>query len=138
ARFGSQDLLGNVLEIDDNSTDSIVIELSAGGAGVQGRVTDKEGPAAGAEIWFAPAFNRREDAASYKSTRTDDGGNFEIQSLPPGIYNAFAFAPSRTPLSRGAIMNSEFMAPYLDSGVSVDLRSGQTIHQDLKVIRRLP
>ena len=65
-----------------------------------------------------------------KTATTNEQGRFTISAIRPGGYTAFAFT-RRTEI--GALMNSEFMSPYLNFGVPVDI-SKRMIRQDLTVI----
>jgi hypothetical protein len=139
AHLGMQDITGQTFEIDENTSGPMSVELSGAGATLQGTVTAEDGsPIAGADVWIVPGVNRSEDASSYASTRTDDQGQFKFSTIAPGMYAAFALASSQGPVQRGAVMNSEFITPYLSFGTPLDLAKGQTVHQDLKVIRIQP
>ena len=132
ARLGTQDILGQVFDIDRDSTGPLVVELSATGGTMAGGVTDRGGaPAAGAQVVLVPPINLRLDQTAYKTTITNAQGRFTISAIRPATYTVFAF-PQRTDI--GALMNAEFMAPYLNFGVSVEISKGQTIRQDFAVI----
>jgi hypothetical protein len=45
-------------------------------------------------------------------------GTFQIRGMTPGRYKVFAFASPPTPYAE---QNAEFMKPYEQSGVSVDV-----------------
>ena len=135
ARFGTRDVLGQPFDIDDDDSGPLTIELSASGAAMEGIVTGRDGaPAAGARVWLIPPVNRRQDRSAYLTVSADGQGRFKFITGPPATYTVFAFPSSRDALPVGAIMNREFMTPYLGAGVSVELPKGQTIRQDLTVI----
>ena len=133
ARFGGQDILGQLFEISENATGPLVIELSGSGSSLLGTVTDSAGkPAAETLVWIVPAANFRGDPTAYRGTLTDSQGRFSIVAIRPGTYTAFALA--RTATTAGAVMNPEYMAQYLNFGTPLDLPKGQLIRQELRVI----
>jgi hypothetical protein len=133
ARFGTQDVLGQVFEVTPDNTGSLVIELSASGASMEGTVTDKGGkPVPAGMVLLVPAINLRGDQNAYRAVMANDQGRFSISPIRPGTYTAFAF-PQR--IDTAAFTNPEVMAPYLNFAVSIDLPRGQTIRRDLIVLR---
>ena len=133
ARLGTQDILGQVFDIDRDSTGPLVVELSATGGTMAGGVTGRSGAAvAGAQVVLVPPINLRLDQTAYKTAITNEQGRFTISAIRPARYSVFAF-PQRTDI--GALMNAEFIAPYLNFGVSVEISKGQTIRQDFAVDR---
>ena len=97
-----------------------------------GSVTDRGGvPVAGAQVVLVPPINLRLDQTAYKGATTSAQGRFTISTIRPGVYTAFAFT-RRSDI--GALMNSEFMSPYLNFGVAVDISKARLIRQDLTVI----
>ena len=104
---------------------------------MEGIVTGRDGaPAAGARVLLIPPVNRRQDRSAYLTLSADGQGRFKFITVPPATYTVFAFPSSRDALPVGAIMNREFMTPYLGASVSVELPKGQTIRQDLTVISK--
>jgi hypothetical protein len=139
ARLGAQDILGQAFEVNDDTSGPLVIELRRLGATLQGVVAGKDGAsAAGATVYLLPVTARREDQTAYKKVRADAGGRFIISGIAPGAYTAFAFSFSRNPFLSAEVMNSEFMTPYLNFGVSVDLPNGETVRRDLTAISIRP
>ena len=132
ARLGTEDILGRVFEINGDTTGPLVVELSDAGGTIAGVVTDRGGtPVAGAQIVLVPPINLRLDQTAYKTATTNEQGRFTISAIRPAVYTAFAF--TRRP-DAGALMNSEFMVPYLNFGVPVEISKAQIIRQDLTVI----
>jgi len=132
ARLGTEDILGQVFEINSDTTGPLVIELSDAGATMAGVVTDRSGvPVSGAQVVLMPPINLRLDQTAYKGGTTNEQGRFTISTIRPAAYTAFAFT-RRTDI--GALMNAEFMGTYLNFGVPVDISKARMIRQDLTVI----
>jgi protocatechuate 3,4-dioxygenase beta subunit len=132
ARLGTEDILGQVFEINSDTTGPLVVELSDAGGTMAGAVTGRGGvPVAGAQIVLVPPINLRLDQTAYKTATTNEQGRFTISTIRPGVYTAFAFIRRN---DVGALMNAEFMAPYLNFGVPVDISKARMIRQDLTVI----
>jgi hypothetical protein len=53
-----------------------------------------------------------------------------MRAIPPGPYKLFAWQS----IPAGAYQNSDFMKPYEDRGVSVNVQAGATMSQTLAVI----
>jgi hypothetical protein len=133
ARFGGRDILNQSFEINDDSG-PLIIDLSLQGAALQGVVKRKDGnAAAGANVYLVPAV-QREERLLYKTVQADEQGSFSVLGAAPGSYTVFAFLFARLPFSISEVMNPEFMTPYLNNGVSVDTKAGQTIRMDLTAI----
>jgi hypothetical protein len=97
-------------------------------------VTGRDGsPLGGAQVRLLPPINLREDQTAYRSGIADSQGRFAISAIHPEAYTVLAFPQ---PVETSDLMNREFIAPYLNFGVPVDLPKGQAIRQrDLTVIR---
>jgi hypothetical protein len=132
ARLGSQDVLGRTFEVNSDTSGPLVIELNTPGGTIAGIVTNRnDQPASGVEVVLVPPISFRQDQTSYKTAITGAQGNFTMTTIRPGVYTLFAF-PERVELA--AIMNTEFIAPYLNYGISVEVSNGQTIRRDLTVM----
>jgi uncharacterized surface anchored protein len=133
ARLGGHDILNQAFEISGDSG-PLVIELSEQGAVLQGIARRKEGNiASGATIYLAPAI-QRDERLLYKTVQADAQGQFTVRGAAPGSYTVFAFLFSRGPFRIDEVMNAEFMTPYLNNGISLDLQAGQIIRMDLTAI----
>jgi hypothetical protein len=133
ARLGGHDILNQAFEISGDSG-PLVIELSEQGAVLQGVARRKDGTiASGATVYLVPAI-QRDERLLYKTVQADAQGQFTVRGAAPGSYSVFAFLFSRAPFRIDEVMNAEFMTPYLNNGISVDLQAGQIIRMDLTTI----
>src|SRR5262249_18448583 len=79
ARFGSRDAIGQPFELDANSSGPLLLEFSASGGNISGKVTDKTGKTAAAvAVVLLPPQDLRMDQFSSKLVSTDAQGQFAI------------------------------------------------------------
>jgi hypothetical protein len=71
----------------------------------------------------------------YKSAAVGSVPTFTFSNVPPGEYKVFAFE-TRPP--GGAEQNAEFMEPYQDRGVLVNVIDGETATVDVRWIPSTP
>jgi protocatechuate 3,4-dioxygenase beta subunit len=136
ARLGGRNILNQAFEISDDSHGPLEIELSRSGGSLQGVVKDKDSNAAGgATVYLMPAVEH-DERLLYKTVRADAHGQFTIRGIAPGRYTAIAFVLAAAPFDINEVMNPEFITPYLSSAASIDLKNGQTTHQDLTAVAR--
>ena len=118
-RLGNDNLLDNGFHATGPVQNSMDIVLASDGGSIMGLVTDEKSLfLANATVALIPEssdLRRRLDL--YRSTTTDDQGNFRISTIPPGNYKLFAwdFAPT------DAWQSSDFIRDYESSGQRVQV-----------------
>ena len=130
ARLGTQDVLGQPIEIHDN-TGPLVLQVSGNGGQVSGLVTDQnQVPILGAQVVLVPPIHLRNDQTAYSTVRTDRNGGYSLTGVRPARYDVFAFQE----IEDRAWLNTEFLGPYLNFGTPLNIRPGDTRRLDLEVI----
>jgi protocatechuate 3,4-dioxygenase beta subunit len=94
---------------------------------VDGSVVDEQGnPAPGARVALVPAPTLRSRTDLYRTTITDQYGNYTLGGIVPGEYKLFAWQDAPA----GAYEDPDFLRPFEGDGVPVTvLERGQlTLH----------
>ncbi len=65
--------------------------------------------------------DRRDVFSFYKTTTTDQAGNFSFKNLTPGDYKVFAWED----IEPGAYSDPEFVKPVESKGESVNIKEGE-------------
>jgi hypothetical protein len=100
ARFGGRDVIGQPIDIDENTANTLLFEFSRAGGILSGTVTDRVGkPSVGTPVVLVPPIDLQLDAFSYKTSITDAQGRFVIMAIRPGLYTAFAIMNASTSLT---------------------------------------
>lgn len=131
ARFGTRDVLTQPFEIEAGTSESLVIEISGLAGRMEGIVTDRDSkPVVAARVVLVPPVELRRENPAYKIADTNAEGRFSIVGLRPGVYTAYAFAR----IKDGAWIDSQFMAQFAASGVSINVERNSRVQRDLKLI----
>ena len=85
-----------------------------------------DAPATGATVVIISALPHGE----HRTAQTDQYGHYEVKGLPPGDYNAYAFAHFESEM----LDDADAMQPYADRRESVSVTANATRTLDLKVI----
>jgi Carboxypeptidase regulatory-like domain len=88
-------------------------------------------PVAAMTIVLVPPDNRRQNAALYKTGRSNEQGHFTLPNVPPGRYTLYAW--DSVPV--GAYQNAQFMERYSTRGISVNIQAGTRTTANVSVIR---
>jgi hypothetical protein len=81
-------------------------------------------------VVLVPPASDRQNALRYKTTQTDEKGNFALKGVPPGEYSLFAW--ENVPFT--AWMNSDFLAKYKDRGSAVVVSQGTRLEAQPELI----
>jgi len=127
ARYGTAEVLDTGLDLTSGvAAGELDLRIAPGAATVSGVVTaDGGAPAAGATVAIIPEEPYNTWWELYRTTSTDQSGNFQFTGLRPSRYRVYAFEK----LDAGAHQDPEFMRRFETSGKSVKLneKSAETI-----------
>jgi hypothetical protein len=111
---------------------SLKITFSSRGARVQGAVSDSDGlPSAGVWVVLVPDTTHRNAPWLYKSTHTDQRGQFTFRGIKPGDYKLFSWEE----VEDGAWQDPDFLKSFEDKGQSITLQIGDTKSFNLVAIK---
>ncbi len=137
-RFFGQgaDALYVPMQIATLDTSSVVdVVLGSTASIVEGGVADNAGkPAAGAQVVLVPEARLRHRTDRYLTSFSDAAGTFQLPSVPPGAYTAFAFEHIETGAYFAFAYDARVNQLFGNRGVPVTVtESGRTTLQ-LKMI----
>jgi hypothetical protein len=132
AREGTRDVLDTGYIV---SGDQQPLELSVGGPSfvgtVDGAVVNALGqPVAAASVVLVPSGERRNNSAAFRTTTTDQLGNFLIRSVLPGDYRILAWEE----LEPGVYMDPEFLKNFEIRGDILRVLRGSRNTASVRVI----
>jgi hypothetical protein len=110
-RLGNIDVLNNGLRLERVPENVLEIVLATDPGAV-------EGTAGMGDITVALLPDARQRTELYRSTTTDNVGNFRFDKIPPGDYRIFAW----TEVDNGSWYDTEFMRNYEGRGIAVRVR----------------
>jgi protocatechuate 3,4-dioxygenase beta subunit len=115
--------------------DPELLELRIGGRGsigsVDGTVVNALGqPVSAATVVLIPGPERRTNATAFKTSTSDQNGNFSIRSILPGDYKVLAWEDVET----GAYFDPEFLKNFETRGEAVRIQRGSQNRVTLRVI----
>ena len=130
-RIGSSDVLASDLSVSRKQPPGALdVVLSPNGGRIDGRVPKEDKPFSGATVVLVPEEGRRKEERFYKSTSTDQDGQFSLRGITPGEYTLFAWET----VEHGAYMDPEFLHPYKDRGKPVHVDEGSRLNSQLDLI----
>jgi hypothetical protein len=123
ASLNGGDALHRVVEIAINTSNTLEIVLSPNGGTVQGSVVNDQRQAIpNARVVLVPS--RRENYAYYRTTTTNQLGEFSLQGVAPGEFKVFALLQS---LDGDSLRDPAILAPIESRGVSVTATQGSIV-----------
>jgi protocatechuate 3,4-dioxygenase beta subunit len=131
-QFGETDVTDGGVDFSQGIAPArLAITLASGAVQVSGAVQDaRQQPATSAIVVLIPEGARREDPQHYRTTSTDQNGQYTLRGIPPGEYRLYAFDG----IDPGVYMDPEFMKQYDRSGERVSARQNQQETVQLRVI----
>jgi len=130
-RIGERDFFNGELVVEGQPLDPVEIVVGLNGSSLEGRVLNaKQEPVANATVALIPnsALPIRPDR--YRSASTDESGQFQLQSVAPGEYLAYAWED----VDVGAWFNPAFMRLYETAGQPVRIGEAQKQTMDIRAI----
>ena len=131
-RQGETVLDGDLLRVGKAPAGAIVIVVSSRGAKLRGTVTNDESlPVAGVWVVAVPEESKRKVDRLFKPATTDQNGQYELRGLAPGKYRVFSWDG----VERGAWEDPDFLKPFEDKGIAVELADDDRKNLDLSLIQ---
>jgi hypothetical protein len=124
---GKSILDDGIITVGKEKPAPVEVRIANGGGVIQGNIQMPAGtmPTSPVTVVAVPEGPRRQNSLLYTRMqlaplrfRGPLPGTFQIRGMTPGRYKVFAFA---SPPTQYAEQNAEFMKPYEQSGVSVDV-----------------
>jgi hypothetical protein len=82
-------------------------------------------------VVLVPPVARRQNAALYKTVRSDAKGRFAFTPVPPGTHKVFAWEA----VPAGAYQNSAFLLRFEAQGTSVTVAPSSRVNANVALIR---
>ena len=121
--YGGLDSAKGEIRVRHTDDSSLEITYSSQGARVQGTVSDSDGlPSAGVWVVLVPDITHRDDTRLYKSTQTDQRGQFTIRGVKPGDYKLFSWEE----VEEDAWEDPAFLKSFEEKGQAVTVQAGDT------------
>jgi hypothetical protein len=132
AREGTREVLDTGFTVTGSQSP---IELTVGGPGsvgsVIGTVVNALGsPVSSSTVWLVPAPERRGNPAAFRTTTTDQSGNFTIRSVIAGDYRALGWED----LEPGSYFDPEFLKGFETRGAAIKVQRGSQNTVTVRVI----
>jgi hypothetical protein len=98
ARLGAEDVFRNGIQVErGNAGGNLELVLSSASAQVDGSVTNHDKPVVGAQVRAIPDPETPYNRNRYRSTNTDQNGQFTFNALAAGKYRIVARLPAAAP-----------------------------------------
>jgi hypothetical protein len=118
--------------VSQGAASPLDITISSRGARVRGIVTSADNlPMVGAAVVAVPQKGNRKLHRLYKLGTSDQHGRFELRGLAPGKYTLFSWDE----VERGAWEDEDFLKPFEDQGVAIEVFSDDDKETSLKLIQ---
>lgn len=128
---GQSDVLESGIHLESGASEPIDFVLSRHNGVIGGVVTNAQvEPVSGAMVVFVPEEKLRGRADRYRRVTTDTAGKFQVASMPPGRYTAYAFDE----VSYDAVYNPEFLSRYATRGGEIVVEENQDRTVNLRLI----
>jgi protocatechuate 3,4-dioxygenase beta subunit len=130
-RFGGGDVLESGLNVSRKQPPGLLeVLVSPNGGRIDGLVLKDDEPFSGGTVTLVPESDRRKEQRLYKSTTTDQNGQFSVRGVVPGDYKLFAWET----IEEGAYEDPEFLRPYEERGKSIHVDEGSRLNLQLQLM----
>jgi hypothetical protein len=131
-RQGENLLSDDIFRVARGAAIPLEVTVSSRGAKVEGTVTNEDSlPVAGVWVVAVPEEAKRKQHRLFKSETTDQFGHFSLRGLAPGKYRLFSWDGAE----RGAWVDEDFIKPFEEKGVTVEVADGDAKAADLILIQ---
>ncbi len=131
-RQGESLLSDDTFRVARGAAIPLEVTVSSRGAKVEGTVTNEDSlPVAGVWVVAIPEEAKRKQRRLFKSETTDQFGHFRLRGLAPGKYSLFSWDGAE----RGAWEDEDFIKPFEEKGVTVEVVDGDAKTADLSLIQ---
>jgi hypothetical protein len=130
-RMGTHDVLNEGIQFNGEADAKIEIVIGTHPGSLSGSVTDNQQiPSINTTVVLVPDMARRQRSDAYKTAITDASGRFQLASIPPGEYKAFAW----NSVEDGAWQDADFLRHYEDLGMPIHIVESGAVRISLPVI----
>jgi protocatechuate 3,4-dioxygenase beta subunit len=130
-RLSGDDVLESGLNVSRKQPPGLLeVLVSPNGGRVEGLVLKDDKPFSGATVTLIPESDRRKQERLYKSTTTDQNGQFSLRGIAPGDYKLFAWET----IEEGAYQDPESLRPYEERGKPIHVDEGSRLNSQLQLI----
>jgi len=122
-RLGSMDVTGSGIRGDIPAQGELDIVMGSPAGRIAGRVRNAaDNPVEALRVVLIPDEGRRNRKDLYRTILTDETGQFQFASLPPGDYKIFAWEFTE----ENSWLDADFMRLYEDKGTSIRIDEGSS------------
>jgi hypothetical protein len=131
-RQGETVLSEDIFRVMAGTAIPLEIRVSSRGAKVQGTVTNEDSlPVAGVWVVAIPEEGKRNLHQLFRAVTTDQNAQYDLRGLAPGKYKLFSWDG----VERGAWEDEDFLKPFEEKGVTVEVVDGDAKAADLSLIQ---
>jgi hypothetical protein len=131
-RQGETVLSEDIFRVMAGTAIPLEIRVSSRGAKVQGTVTNEDSlPVAGVWVVAIPEEGKRNLHQVFRAVTTDQNAQYDLRGLAPGKYKLFSWDG----VERGAWEDEDFLKPFEEKGVTVEVVDGDAKAADLSLIQ---
>jgi hypothetical protein len=133
ATMDGRNELGAPVTIQAGAVNRVTFRLRGDGGSVLGIVSDRDRRVIpNATVVLLPVV-QRDDASPFRSTSTNERGEFKIDGIRPDAYSLFAVSPG---IPDSLLRDSAVVSSFSNQGKKLDVRRNDAIQMNLEAISR--